>query len=300
MITLLRKLYQLYVRTFVNDVTYIKRKFKKKMGYRLDLENPQTLNEKINWLKINDRTPLHTICSDKFAVREYVADKIGAIYLVPLYFHTDNILAINDQNITTFPCIIKTNHDSSGGIFLRANEDVNWKQIQSSLLNRMKSNYYHKTREWQYKNIHPRVIVEQLLLTEEDQIPADIKVHVINNEPELIQMDVGRGTKDHFRNWYSPSWDLLPMRWNSILKDGKETDPKDVPVKEPRYLQKILELSKILAKPFLYARIDWYEVGDRIYFGEITFHHDGGNRPILPREWDLKLGQKLDLKLLTE
>ncbi|EAR15325.1 glycosyltransferase [Robiginitalea biformata HTCC2501] len=266
------------------------------MGYELNLQHPRTLNEKINWLKLHDRTPLHSQCSDKYAVRDYVKGKIGENYLVPLYFSTEDAADINERNIDKFPCIIKTNHDSSGGVFLREKEGVDWQEIQAKMAKRMHRNYYTNSREWQYKNIKPRIIVEQLLLDDEGKIPADIKVHVFHGKPEMIQMDEGRGTDGHFRNWYSPSWDLLPMRWSSVLKNGRLTDPKNVPVDKPRSLDKILELSRQLAEPFLYARIDWYEVGNRIYFGEITFHHDGGYRPILPKEWDYKLGEKLDLQ----
>lgn len=266
------------------------------MGYALNLKNPRTLNEKINWLKLHDRTPLHTQCSDKYGVREYVKSRIGADYLVPLYYQTKNVADIHEGNINRFPCIIKTNHDSSGGIFLRNDHQADWQEIRAKLEKRMRSNYYRGSREWQYKHIEPRIIVEQLLLDDAGKIPADIKVHVFHGKPEMIQMDQGRGTDGHFRNWYSPSWELLPMRWSSVLKNGRVTDPKNIPVAKPRSLEKILELSRNLAEPFLYARIDWYEVGDRIFFGEITFHHDGGYRPILPREWDLKLGEKLDLQ----
>lgn len=296
MLNFLRRIYHFYVRTFVSDKAYIQQKFRKKMGYALNLKNPRTLNEKINWLKLHDRTPLHTQCSDKYGVREYVKSRIGADYLVPLYYQTKNVADIHEGNINRFPCIIKTNHDSSGGIFLRNDHQADWQEIRAKLEKRMRSNYYRGSREWQYKHIEPRIIVEQLLLDDAGKIPADIKVHVFHGKPEMIQMDQGRGTDGHFRNWYSPSWELLPMRWSSVLKNGRVTDPKNIPVAKPRSLEKILELSRNLAEPFLYARIDWYEVGDRIFFGEITFHHDGGYRPILPREWDLKLGEKLDLQ----
>lgn len=279
----------------LSDKQYAQFEFRRKMGKSLDLENPQTLNEKLNWLKIYDRSDLQSSCSDKYAVRSYIKEKIGDEYLVPLYFQTENPREVNETNIDTFPCIIKTNHDSSGGIILRSKEGVKWSKIQKKLKKRLSVSYYKISREWQYKFIKPCIIVEKLLLDKEGNIPADIKVHVISGKVEMIQMDVGRGTPGHFRNWYSPEWELLPMKWSSKLSSGRLTDPKNVPVPKPKNLDLILELSVKLATPFQYARIDWYDLETRIYFGEVTFHHDGGLRPILPEEWDLALGAKLDL-----
>lgn len=280
----------------VPENIYIKRRYKKKNGKPLNLENPQTLNEKIIWLKLNDRTPLHTQCADKFAVREYISEKIGDEYLVPLYYHTVNVKDIVPHNLPEPPYIIKTNHDSGGGIFVYNESQIDWKGIQKSLKSRLQHNYYWASKEWQYKNIKPRIIVEKLLLNKANKIPFDYKLHCFNGKVTTIQVDMERGTDNHFRNWYDTNWKREPFKWSSVKENGKKTDPSDFDVEKPSTLDEMIGLSEILAEPFSYARVDWYDVDGSLFFGEITFHHDGGYQPIEPKEWDVKLGEKLVLK----
>lgn len=282
--------------SLIPDKRLIQLKFKWHMGYAINLKNPKTLNEKINWLKLYDRTSLHTQCSDKFKVRAYVKEKIGDDYLVPLYFETMDPEKIIPENLPDVSCIIKANHDSGGGIFVRDKNSIDWKQVQESLRLRLKTNYYPRSKEWQYKNIIPRIIVEKLLENKAGQIPFDYKVHCFNGKVEMISVDMGRGTQEHHRNWYFPNWERAPFSWSSPKEDGKETNPSEHDADKPSTLSKMIELSETLAKPFSYVRVDWYDVDGELFFGEITFHHDGGFRPIHPKIWDLKLGEKLIIK----
>ena len=281
------------IQPLFSDESLVKLKFRWHMGHFPNLKKPTTLNEKINWLKLYDRTPLHTQCSDKFMVRSYVQEKIGDSYLVPLYFETLNPEEIIPETLPDKPCIIKANHDSSGGIFVRDKDKIDWKQVQENLKSRLKTNYYPRSREWQYKNIVPRVIVEKLLENKIGQIPYDYKVHCFNGNVQMISVDLGRGTQEHYRNWYFPNWERTPFSWSSPKEHGKATNPSDTDIEKPSTLNKMIELSQVLSQPFKYARIDWYDVDSTLYFGEITFHHDGGFRPIEPKIWDKKLGKKL-------
>lgn len=292
---LVKFVYHFVMNNYMPDKTYTKHVYKKLMGKKLNLKNPQTLNEKINWLKIYDRTPLHTKCADKYKVREFIAGKIGEEYLVPLYFHTKNVLELNPENVTITPCIIKANHDSDGGTFIFNLDDINWVELQHSFNLRLRKNYYHKTREWQYKNIEPRIIVEKLLQDSNGKVPMDYKIHCFNGIVNMIQVDIGRGTTGHCRNWYNADWKREPYRWSSLKENGKFTDPSEEDVPPPKTLKKMIELSEVLSKEFDYVRVDWYDVDGDLYFGELTFHHDGGSKPILPEEWDYELGRRLKL-----
>lgn len=277
------------------DKYCIKKRFKTRMGYDLDLDHPVTLNEKINWLKAYFRTPYHTICADKYAVRTYIKDKVGEEYLVPLYFMTKNPQDISPEKLPDEPCIVKTNHDSSGGIVIRNKNGVNWSEIQKTLKKRMKVNYYYHGKEWQYRDIEPCIIVEKLLKGKDGGFPFDYKLHCFNGKVNMIQVDVNRFSNNHFRNWYNTNWEREPYKWSSPLPNGKHTDPSPQDVERPATLEEMIRLSEIIAKDFVYVRVDWYDVEGQLYFGEVTFHHDGGSRPILPREWDVKLGNKLIL-----
>jgi len=292
---LLIYVYHTSANRLIPEKLFVKIKFKRINGIFPDIKNPKTLNEKIIWLKLNDRTALHTQCADKYAVRDYVSEKIGDQYLVPLLYHTANPKEIVPDKLPDIPFIIKTNHDSGSVFIVHDKLKIDWQDLQKKLKKRLKHNYYWRSKEWQYKNIKPRIVVEKLLMDEAGNIPFDYKLHCINGKVNMIQVDMGRGSQNHCRNWYSPKWEREPYKWTVALGNGRFTDPSDKEVAKPNNLEKMIELSESLAAPFCYVRVDWYDVNDKLFFGELTFHHDGGNRPIEPKEWDLLLGKKLKL-----
>ncbi|MBT2163204.1 ATP-grasp fold amidoligase family protein [Zobellia barbeyronii] len=267
------------------------------MGKNLSLEDPKTLNEKISWLKLNDRTSLHTLCSDKYAVRQYIIEKIGDDFVVPLFFMTLNYREIILENLPDEPSIIKTNHDSGGGIFVYNKNELDYNKVQIILRKRMAINYYQRSNEWQYKNIVPCIIVEKLLQTKEGEIPKDYKLHCFNGKVRMISVDIDRGSENHKRNWYNKEWVREPYKWSSPKGNGRYTDPSTNDTPKPRTLNQMIELSETLSEPFVYVRVDWYDVDGKLFFGEMTFYHDGGNRPILPEKWDLELGSELHLNI---
>lgn len=291
-------LYHYFNKKIIPERIYLKYRYKKRFGMFPDLNDPKTLNEKIIWLKLHDRTSLHTRCADKYEVREFIKEKIGEEYLVPLYFQTRNVNEVIADNLPDTPFIIKTNHDSGGGIFVLDKSKIDWEDIQQKLKKRMGKNYYPQSKEWQYKNITPRVIVEKLLQNNKGDIPEDYKLHCFNGKVRMIQVDMGRGTTNHSRNWYNTDWQREPYKWSSPKGLGKYTDPSVEDGPRPETLKKMISLSEIISYHFDYVRVDWYDVDDVLYFGEITFHHDGGNQPILPEQWDLKLGSELILTKL--
>lgn len=278
-------LYNYFRYTRVSEDTMMNKEFKRNFGYKPNIKNPKTFNEKLQWLKRNDRTALHTQCADKYAVREFVKDKIGEKYLIPLHFHTSNLRDIKPENIPDFPVIIKSNHDSSGGSIILDKKSTNWTVVRNKLYKSFKINYFDKKKEWQYKNIKPRVIVEQLLQHEDGSIPFDYKFHYFNGELAFIQVDIDRQI-EHKRNLYDKDWNFLDVEW--AYKNGP-------PVPKPSCYEKMKEISKILAQGFYHVRVDLYTLNDSIYFGEMTFHSESGFGPFNPPEWDLKFGNMLSL-----
>lgn len=288
--------YDIWRHRIISDEKFLKNRFKRRMGYKLDLKNPKTLNEKIQWLKLYDRTPLHTICADKIGVRNHVKNIIGQEYLVPLLDILDNPKELKHANMPNKPFIIKTNHDSGSYKIIRNKDDIkNWDKIRKFFNKSLNTNYYYKSKEWQYKNIPPKVFIEELLITKEGEIPKDYKFHCFNGSPEYIQLDFERGSENHSRNWYDKNWNRAEFHWAIKKKNGKETLPNNIDVPKPTSLNKMLELAKKLSEPFSYVRVDFYLVDEIIYFGEITFHHDSGFRPIIPMSWDYNLGNLVNL-----
>lgn len=268
----------------------LKKRFKRNLGYTLNLRNPVTLNEKIQWLKLNDRTELHPICADKYAVREYIKTKIGEEYLIPLVFQSEDPNEIKEDKFPDYPFIIKTNHDSSGGIIIWKKEDVDWGLVRETIRKRMKSNYaIFGKGEWQYASIKPMIIAEKLLVTEDGSIPSDYKMHCFNGRLKFTQVDLERQT-DYAKNLYDYDWNFIPVEWNR--KNGPQ-------VKKPEVYYKMIELAEILAKDFIYVRVDFYVLNKAIFFGELTFHPGSGNLPFKPQKWDISFGNMLKLPIET-
>jgi len=283
-----------YYENFLSDESFAQKKFKAGMGYDLDIENPVTLNEKINWLMLYDRTPLHTICADKYAVRAHVADKIGEDYLVPLVYHTDDPNTLTADNLPDIPFIIKTNHNSAGLEIVHDKNKVDWPKVQDKFNALLKQNYFPASRQWQYKNIPPRVVVEELLSDGNGNLPEDYKFHCFNGKVKMISVDKDRNTAIHSRTWHDVNWVRQPYSWSNKRKNGAGlTDPLNYDLPKPKALDKMISLSEILAQDFDYVRVDWYNIDGKIYFGELTFHHSGGRCPILPAKWDTKFGNEL-------
>ncbi|TYA58938.1 ATP-grasp fold amidoligase family protein [Formosa maritima] len=275
-----------YVRfTIVDDVTRINKEFLKNFNKKPDLNNPKTFNEKLQWLKLNDRTPLHTLCADKYRVREYVKEKVGDKYLIPLVFETTNLKDIKPENIPNFPVIIKANHDSSGGSIITDKKNINWTVVRNKLFKSLHINYYTKYKEWQYKDIEPRIIVEKLLQHEDGSIPFDYKMHYFNGELVFTQVDLDRHT-DHTRNLYDVNWNFLDIEW--VYKNGRQLE-------KPDCYEEMKVVSKALAQDFCYTRVDLYTLNNKVYFGEITLHSESGFGVFKPDEWDLKFGDRLKL-----
>jgi len=289
------KLHHQYRIYFVGEEKFIRERFKKRVGVLPNLENPLSFNEKINWLKLNDRTPLHTTCADKYAVREYVKEKVGEKYLIPLVFQSYNIKDLLPDNLPDFPFIIKTNHDSSGGVIVKNKEAINWKKLQKKFKKLLRINYYYQSKEWQYKNIKPCIIAEKLLISEKGVIPFDYKLHCIHGKVIVIQVDIDRYT-NHRRNLYSTDWKLQPFTWSAwrnnepLWVNGREIDP-------PSNLKEMIQIAEKLSQGFAYARIDLYEHDNKVYFGEITFHHGSGYEILYPKIWDKKFGDMLTLRI---
>lgn len=285
-----KSMYDFYRYRLISEKTFLKREFEKKLGYKLNLENPKTLNEKIQWLKLKDRTPLHTLVADKYTVRKYIKEKIGAEYLIPLVYQTRNPLDIKPENLPDFPVIIKTNHDSSIKTIVRDKSKINWHKVRKDLARQLKRNYYYQNKEWQYKNIEPRVIVEKLLMDKNGNIPFDYKLHCFNGKLVFIQVDIDRQI-DHKRNIYDTDWNFINCQW--IYKNG------DI-VEKPKSFDRMHSIAKTLAQDFYYVRVDLYNLEGEIYFGELTFHSESGLGAFVPTKWDHNFGNILKLPLTKE
>jgi hypothetical protein len=289
---LIVKVYRLLRYNFFSDKFYLKKKFLKIHGYPLSWENPRTLNEKMQWLKINDRRPINTLLADKFAVRAYIAEHFGEEFLIPLLFKTTKPTELKPENLPQEPFIIKSNHDSGNYIIVRDKTTVDWHSVQLQFKWSMAFNYYFQDREWQYKNIKPCILVEKLLQQKDGKIPNDYKLHCINGSAAFVYVSVDREGKNK-RNIYDKNWNELHFTFAAKGKNisnirGEEIEP-------PLSYPKMIEFAEQIAQLYPYVRVDFYDVDGKLYFGEVTHHHGGGFDRFSPVEWDLKWGEMIEL-----
>jgi hypothetical protein len=288
-----KKLNRYFKHRILSDKAYVKSQYKSVFGKRLNLNSPKYFTEKIQWLKLYDRNPLYTICADKFKVREYVSKKIGEEYLIPLIFYTENPETI-PFNMLPSEYIIKTNHTSGYNMIYRNKKiyffdhvhNFSKKKVVKILKNWLKKNVFYQNREWEYKKISPKIIIEELLTDGENNgVLNDYKIHCFNGEPKYIQtiFDRNEGVKE---NWYDTSWNSIDLYYYS--KNKKQ-------IKKPKNLQELLKVSRALSAEFNYVRVDLYIIRGKVLFGELTFHPYGGLMKFKPSEWDLKLGDLLKL-----
>ena len=271
------------------------RKYKKVYGHEPNIDHPQTLNEKILWLKLNDRTPLHTLCADKFTVRSYLKEKFGEDFLIPLLFETDDYREVNLKTIPDVPCIIKASHSQGDMLIVRDKKNIDLKKLQYQMKIWLKRNLYEETQEWQYKNCKPRIIIEKLLQDKEGHIPNDYKLHFINGKLEFVYCSVGRETVNK-RNIYDADWKPLYFSWVEPYKDASNIRGEEIPA--PETFEKMKKIGSEIAKDFpYYVRVDFYDVDGKLYFGEITFHHGSGFDIFVPNHYDEDFGKLLKLPI---
>ena len=271
---------------------HVKKNYKHVFNKKLNLKDPKTLNEKIQWLKINDRNDFYTICADKYAVRQYIAKTFGEQYLVPLLFETTNYREITPENIPNCNCILKANHDSGHYVIIKDKSKIDYAKLRETCKFWLSLNYYYISKEWQYKNIKPRIIIEKLLQTKEGNIPNDYKLFFFNGRFEFCYVSYDRlGIND--RCTYDINWNRLPFIY-APNPTGKKMNYADVP--KPASFDKMLEFGTIISQKFKFVRVDFYDVDGKLYFGEITMHHGSGLDPFTPQEYDLIYGEKLNLK----
>lgn len=288
----LLKIYRFFMYEIIPNKIYIKTKFYRTQGYKINFENPKTLNEKINWLKLYYRHPKEKFFADKFAVRNEIKHILGDEYLIPLIFHTDNPKNINSQNIPDFPVIVKASHDSGHYKIIKDKVNVDWKKLQYDCYYWLYFDYFWLDREPQYKGIPRRVLVEKLLVCKNGKIPNDYKFHCINGKVEFIYVSYDREGVNK-RMIYSLDWQPLPFIW---AKRNKNFDDVIGPnISPPKNLTQMIEIAEILAYDFPYVRVDLYDVDGKVYFGEITQHHSGGFDQIRPISWDYYYGNKLNI-----
>ena len=283
--------YRLGLYDQLNDEAFLRRAYLAHIGRRLNLKDPKTFNEKLQWLKLHDRRPEYVEMVDKYKVRDHIARTIGSEYLIPLLGVWDNF---DDIDFTSLPqqFVLKTTHDSGSVIVCKDKSKFDFNTASRKLTRSLKRNFFFYGREWPYKNVKPRVIAEKYMVDESGEL-RDYKLLCYNgvhrNTLTCTERFSGEGLKVTF---FDKEWNVMPF----------ERDyPRSLkPIPKPQRYNEMIRLAEILSKGIPFLRVDFYEISGQIYFGELTFYPHCGFGPFQPEEWDHKLGEMIDLSMAKD
>ena len=290
--TIKRFLYKMRMRSHryfpVADPSYVKMMFYRDMGYPLNLENPTTFNEKLQWLKVYNHRPEYTAMVDKAAAKEYVASIIGEEYIIPTLGIWDRF---EDIDFSCLPeqFVLKTTHDSKSVVICTDRASFDIEAARKKLTASLSRSYYLKYREWPYKDITPRIIAEKYMVDESGTELKDYKFSCYNGDATDVMLCFDRATGDTKFYFFDKEWNLL--RYN---KRGKEA-PEGFTVPKPKNMDKMFEIAARLSEGIPYLRVDLYNIDGAIYFGELTFFPRSGCDSNLLRETDLLFGSRIKL-----
>lgn len=273
------------------DSLYLRCKYRALVKKKLNLKNPKTFNEKLQWLKLYDRKPIYTTMVDKYAVKDYVAERIGEEYIIPTYGVWDTVDEIDFDSLPD-QFVLKCTHDSGGLVICRDKSKLDIEAAKARLARGLKRDYYSQSREWPYKNVKPRIIAEKYMQDGNKTVLPVYKIFNFSGIPKLIQSIQNDKAPDESIDYFDTQWNLLDLRQN--FPNSKH------PLEKPEQLKKLIELSAQASKGFPFLRTDWYVVNGEVYFSEFTFYSDAGLASFEPACWDSKLGEWIELPAISE
>lgn len=274
----------------LTDEDFLKMKFRIEMGYELNLDNPQTFNEKLQWLKLHDRNPLYTRMVDKCEAKKYVADIIGEQYIIPTLGVWNSVDEIPfDQLPERY--VLKSTHDSGGIVICRDKNTFDVAAAKRKLNKSLHHDYYQQNREWPYKDVKRRIIAEQYMEDISSSDLPDFKVHNFDGTPRVILV-----CRDRFKDsgmtedFYTADWEHLDVKRPAHPQAREE-------IAEPDELQEMLSISEKLSKDIPFLRTDFYSINGHLYFGELTFFPSSGMQRFDPDSYDELFGSWITLNV---
>ena len=254
-------------------------------GKCLDLKNPRTFNEKLQWLKLYDRKPEYITMVDKYEAKAYIAQRIGREYIIPTLgiwdrFEDIDFEALPDQ------FVLKCTHDSGGLVIVRDKAKLDKDAAKAKIGKSLKQNYYLHGREWPYKDVKPRIIAEEYMEDTANDALTDYKFFCFHGVPKLMYISKDRGNE--------PRTDFFDMDFNHLPIEVRDPNAEIMPEK-PKQFEQMRKIAGQLSEGIPHLRVDFYLINERIYIGELTFFHMSGFTQIKPAEWNEKMGSWITL-----
>lgn len=278
---------------FTNDKLYLQLRYYFELGKKLNLDNPRTFNEKLNWLKLYNRKPEYTMMVDKYAVKDYVAKRIGSEFVIPTLGIWSTIEEIDFDKLPN-QFVLKTTHGggSCGVVICKDKATFDKKRAIEKLNKSLSSDIYIGYREWPYKDVSRKVIAEVFLEDEKHEDLVDYKFFCFNGEPKLCQVISDRRTEEKI-DFYNMDWRRVEGLVGLNPSVCNSTDSTSCPCS----FDQMKKIATTLSKGIPFVRVDLYEINGRCYFGEITFFPAGAMGIFRPNEWNEIIGNYIHLPL---
>ena len=268
------------------DAIYLKLIFRIKMHQRLELRKPVTFNEKMQWLKLHDRNPSYSRMVDKYEVKKFVADRIGEKYIIPVLGIWDKFEEIDFDELPD-QFVLKCTHDSGGIIICKDKSKLNIEMARKKLNRSLRTNYFYHGREWPYKNVKPRIMAEKYMEDSSGEL-KDYKLMMFNGKHKCSFVCTERHNKDGLKvTFFDTEWNEMPFERHYPRSKKR--------ILKPESYEEMVACAEILSRSIPFVRIDFYEIGDKPYFGEITFYPGSGMEEFNPERWDRIMGDWLDI-----
>jgi hypothetical protein len=272
---------------YLPDKLALEIRFKNVFHRPLNLDNPKTFNEKLQWLKLYDRKPEYTDMVDKFAAKNYAANIIGEEHIIPTLgvFNTFDEI---DFNQLPNQFVLKCTHGSGDVVICKCKEQFDKKLAKIKLTKALKTDYFNIAREWPYKYVKPRIIAERFIVDSNNKSLGinDYKFFCFDGEPKIMFVATNRAVDCRF-DFFDMNFQHLPIY--NIHKNA------DNNLENPKHFEEMKSIATSLSSGHSFMRVDLYEANNVIYFGEFTFYHAGGFSIFEPEKWDYKLGEWLKL-----
>ena len=273
----------------LSDEEFLKKVFPKYMGYPLDLENPKTFSEKLQWLKVNYRNPIQTVMVDKHEAKNFIAERVGSQYIIPTLAVWDSVEDI-DFDALPNQFVLKSTHDSGGIVICKDKSSLDFEAAKAKLSVSLKRDYSKIAREWAYQNVPRRIIAEEYIseLGKDDLL--DYKMYSFHGEPKLTVVCSNRFSKIGTRmNFYDINWEPMGIHFGHY-------PPLPTEFPKPATYEEMKRLTAELSKDSPFLRVDFYEIKGRLFIGELTFFPGAGFEKFRPMSKDYELGEWLHLE----
>jgi len=275
---------------FVNDKHFLKIIYYDRFRKKLNLKNPSLFTEKLQWLKLYDRNPLYTKLVDKYAVREYIKEKLGEEYLIPLIAVYDKVDEIEWDKLPN-QFVIKCTHGSGSNIICKDKNKLSIRESKKKLKKWMRKNWYWFGREWPYKNVKPRIIIEKFMVDANSKQLKDYKLMCFNGSPKIIQVMSNRINGKYNLNHFSITWENLNFEQIGLVPSNEKID-------KPKNLDRMVDFARELSKNIPFVRLDFYEINGELFFGEFTLYPVSGFHQFEDISSDVQLGNMLSIDFM--